>query len=72
MMAWSVMANVPMLVVLNKMDKLSKQASLVTAQKVRAHSDAVGGTITVLPFSAMRNTGVDDMVKVLDGWFGWT
>ncbi len=71
MMAWSVIAGVPMLVVLNKMDKLSKQASLITAQKVQAHSDAVGGNITVLPFSAMRNLGVDDMVKVLDGWFGW-
>jgi len=71
MMAWASMSGMPMLVLLNKMDKLSKGAAASTVQKVRNHVKTLDGNITVLPFSAMKKEGLPEVLEVLDDWFAF-
>ena len=71
MMAWASMSSMPMLVLLNKMDKLSKTAAGNTLEEVRNHANSLDGNITVLPFSAMKKIGLPEVLDVLDDWFSY-
>lgn len=71
MMAWASMSNMSMLVLLNKMDKISKTAAGNTVQQVNNYVRSLEGDITVLPFSAMKKAGLPDVMAVLDDWFAY-
>jgi GTP-binding protein len=59
----------PVHIVLNKSDKLSKGAAksvMLDAEPVIA---AYGGSVTVQTFSAMKNIGTKELQGVLDKWY---
>lgn len=67
---WTVAARVPLVVLLNKADKLGRQA-LAMALRAAAREVAArgGGTDVVRPFSAPARTGVPELRSLLHGWF---
>lgn len=74
MLAWGRRANLSVLLLLTKADKLKRGALIAT---VRAVEQEVGGAkgqpagkIEVLPFSAMEQTGVEPVQAWLDGRLG--
>lgn len=71
MLAWASVANIPLLMLLNKADKLSKSAAMRTLQEVQKTVDAYNGNIVLLPFSAQKKVGLEDLCAILDQWCRW-
>jgi GTP-binding protein len=68
---WATAAELPVLVLLNKADKLSFGAQQQTLQQVRAALAARGiaaAGATVVAFSALRGLNVDAVIATLTGW----
>lgn len=59
----------PIHVVLNKMDKLSKSAVITTQREVAAALTEYGNSVTVQSFSALKNVGIKELQYVLDTWY---
>lgn len=70
MLAWCRSAGLPVHVVLNKADKLSRGAALNCRQAVLKELQA--GKISVQLFSALKQDGVTELRGILDGWFDIT
>lgn len=66
---WSIKANLPALILLTKADKLGTNARAQAAGNVRQFLDKFGGDFTVIPFSALRKTGVEEARQILSNWF---
>jgi len=68
---WAAAAGLPLLLLLNKADKLSYGAQQQTLQRVRATLRSQGlaeGAATVVTFSALRGLNVDPVIQTLRGW----
>lgn len=65
MLAWTELGTTPCHVVLNKADKLSRNAMLQTLNKVRR---SLPGEISVQSFSASKGEGQDELLQVLQTW----
>lgn len=65
MLEWSRAASMPVQLLLNKADKLSRGAALATARRVEDHRLVEAGRVLVQPFSALKRTGVDVLVPRL-------
>lgn len=61
----------PVHVLLNKADKLSKGAAAKTLLAVRAALADYRNTISFQLFSALKGTGVKELHSVLDAWYGY-
>jgi GTP-binding protein len=68
---WAAAAGLPLLLLLNKADKLSYGAQQQTLQQVRAALRSQGippGAATVVTFSALRGLNVDPVIQTLRDW----
>ena len=65
---WCEAADLPVLVLLNKTDKL-KQAERARAMKAAAALSTDRGSAEALLFSATERHGVDDAMTVIAAWF---
>lgn len=59
----------PVHILLNKADKLSKGAAANTLHEVRAALTGHRNSVTLQIFSALRGTGFDELRHVLDQWY---
>lgn len=56
-------------VVLNKADKLKRGAAKNTLLATQRHLSHYASPVTVQTFSALNNTGIEQLWETLDGWF---
>lgn len=69
MLAWSSECNLQVHVLLNKSDKLSKSAISQTLRAVRQHVLPYSDLVTAQAFSALKKTGTEELMRVLNKWF---
>lgn len=69
MVDWCAQSGLRLLVLLTKADKLSRGAAAATVQRVRRTLAGYPAEHAVLPFSALKKTGLDDALILLDKWF---
>ncbi len=69
MLAWGRRADLPVLLLLTKADKL-KRGAVLAAQLGVERETAADGQVLVLTFSAMERIGVGAVQAVLDRWLG--
>ncbi|MBV5273106.1 MAG: YihA family ribosome biogenesis GTP-binding protein [Lamprocystis purpurea] len=70
MLAWGRRADLPVLLLLTKADKLKRGAVLAAQLGVARETAAADGQVLVLTFSATERTGVESVQAVLDHWLG--
>jgi GTP-binding protein len=68
LLAWCQMRVLPVHILLNKADKLSRGGALTAAHKVKRLLKARGFEPGVQPFSALRRQGLEEAQAVLNGW----
>lgn len=69
MIDWAVSAELPVLLLLTKADKLSQSARSKQVKMVREAILPFQGDIQVEAFSAQSKLGIDKLTGKLDGWF---
>ncbi len=67
---WAVSAEIPVLILLTKADKLKSGKRKQQLMLVKEASLAFQGDVEVLAFSALNGMGVDAVEDVLNNWFG--
>lgn len=68
--SWTLAARVPLVVLLNKADKLGRQATLAALRSATREVTARGGDVdAVRPFSATARTGIPELRALLHEWF---
>lgn len=66
-LTWAQAARMPVHVLLNKADKLSRGAAAGVAQKARHHALTEPGRVEIQPFSALKRSGLEQLVaRLLD------
>lgn len=68
MLEWALAASMPVHILLTKADKLSKGAASATLLKVRARLEPHRDLVSVQLFSAVKHTGHEQLLEVLDAW----
>ena len=69
MVDWCAASGLRLLVLLTKSDKLSRGAAAATVQQVRRALAQYPAEHAVLAFSALKKSGVEDTLGLLEGWF---
>ncbi|GAA5187087.1 ribosome biogenesis GTP-binding protein YihA/YsxC [Ferrimonas gelatinilytica] len=69
MIRWGVAAQMPVLVLLTKADKLKQAEKQKTLRTVKATLAELEGEVTVQLFSSLKGTGREPALAVLNGWF---
>ena len=69
MIEWAVSADLPVMLLLTKADKLSQKCAQQTSQMVREAILPFQGDIQVEAFSAQNKIGIDKLAGKLDSWF---
>ena len=69
MIEWAVSADLPVMLLLTKADKLSQSARSKQAKMVREAMLPSQGDIQVEAFSAQNKIGIDKLAAKLDSWF---
>lgn len=72
MLEWAVAAELPVLVLLTKADKLAQGARKAQLNVVREAILPLMGDIQVETFSSLKKSGVDKLREKLDSWFNGT
>lgn len=70
MLEWCDYMQTPVHVLLTKADKLKRGPASNQVLKVKKDIKAAGYDVSVQMFSALNKTGLDELLQVLDGWFG--
>lgn len=65
---WTLAANLPVMILLTKADKLSATQRAKAASEVEFALREFGGSFTVIPFSALRKFGINEARAVLTSW----
>lgn len=65
---WCAAANLPLHILLTKSDKLKRGAANNTLMGVKSQLASFNSTATVQLFSALKKSGTDNLVSVLDNW----
>jgi GTP-binding protein len=68
MLNWALQAAMPVHILLTKADKLKKGPAKSTLMKVRGQLAAHGDMVSVQLFSALKHSGKEELVQVLDAW----
>ncbi len=68
MLDWALAAAMPVHILLTKSDKLKKGPAKNTLLKVRGQLASHADMVTVQLFSALKHTGHEELVAVLNGW----
>ncbi|MGN0908903.1 MAG: ribosome biogenesis GTP-binding protein YihA/YsxC [Succinivibrio sp.] len=66
---WSIAARLRVLILLTKCDKLGINAQRRAVAQVRDALSEFGGSFTIIAFSALKKTGVEETRAVLRQWF---
>lgn len=66
---WSIAANLPVMILLTKADKLGVNARSKTVKEVNLKLAEFGSNFTVIPFSSLNKMGVEEARAVLTNWF---
>jgi GTP-binding protein len=69
---WCVSAKLPIQLLLNKADKLSRGPAKQSLAKIRGQVTALGGDIQVQLFSGLKKDGLQTLWDRLDDWLGST
>ncbi len=69
MLDWNVQNGFPTHILLTKSDKLKKGPASSALLKMRREIESYGGAVTVQLFSSLKRQGIDEVHRVLDGWF---
>ena len=69
MIEWAVSAELPVLLLLTKADKLSQSARSKTVKMVREAILPFQGDVQVEAYSALNRIGIDKLATKLDSWF---
>lgn len=69
MVQWAVNVNIPVLILLTKVDKLSFSARKAQLKQVRETALAFMGDIEIETFSSLKKQGVDKLRQKLNTWF---
>ncbi|MDF7679460.1 ribosome biogenesis GTP-binding protein YihA/YsxC [Enterobacteriaceae bacterium ESL0689] len=69
MIEWAVDSDIPVQILLTKVDKLSSGAAKAQVKKVREAILAFNGDVQVAAFSSLKKTGIDTLRQKLDSWF---
>ena len=68
MLDWALAAEMPVHILLTKADKLKKGPATSTLLKVRAELEPHRGLVSAQLFSALKHTGHEQLLAVLNGW----
>ncbi|MFZ7159448.1 ribosome biogenesis GTP-binding protein YihA/YsxC [Avibacterium gallinarum] len=69
MIEWAVSADLPVLLLLTKADKLSQSAVSKQVKMVREAILPFQGDVQVEAFSSLKKQGIDKLARKLDSWF---
>lgn len=69
MLSWCSQCHLPVHILLNKADKLTRGAIENVLQKVREKTSIYPGTVTMQAFSALKGTGLEELKRKLDEWY---
>jgi len=72
LVSWCTAANVKLHILLTKSDKLKRGAANSALMKVQAQLKSLMPTATVQLFSALKKSGTDNLISVLDDWLNVT
>ena len=64
-------AHLPVHILLNKADKLSQRESQKIFQEVKAALTPYCNSVTLQVFSALKGTGVKELYRLLNEWYGF-
>ena len=70
MIGWATNRDLPVHILLTKSDKVSRGQAQSTVLQVRKHYELLNDLISIQPFSSLKKQGVDELLQVLNGWFG--
>lgn len=68
MLNWALQAAMPVHILLTKADKLKKGPAKSTLLKVRGQLSSHGDMVSIQLFSALKHSGREELVQVLDAW----
>lgn len=68
MLDWALAAYMPVHILLTKADKLKRGPASSTLLKVQSQLKAHQDLVSVQLFSALKHTGHEELIQVLDGW----
>lgn len=63
--------NLPVHILLNKIDKLTKRQYQSTLSKVKSTLTSLANVVTLQGFSALKGIGTDELYKVLNQWYDY-
>ncbi len=66
---WTIAAQIPLLILLTKCDKLGVNARKEAVGEVRSLLSEFAGTFTIIAFSALKKIGVEEARQVIKSWF---
>ncbi|MBI2784860.1 MAG: YihA family ribosome biogenesis GTP-binding protein [Legionella longbeachae] len=72
MVDWALNRELPVHILLTKADKLSRSDVKNTLLKVRKFYELAEHLITIQSFSSLKKEGVDELIALLNQWFGLT
>ncbi len=67
---WATQAQIPVHILLTKADKLSRGSACATLQQVQQSLSEFQNKVSVQLFSSLERTGLQEVVQVLNRWFG--
>lgn len=68
---WAVTQNLPVHILLTKVDKLSRNQIQLALQTVSTYCKALPN-VSWQPFSSLKKQGIETLVAVLNAWFEWS
>lgn len=66
---WTIEAQIPLLILLTKADKLGTNARREAVGEVKHALSEFDGTFTIVSFSSLKKIGIDEARSVLKSWF---
>ena len=63
--------SIPVHIILNKSDKLSKSAVIKTSQQVQSALTNFNNSVTFQTFSALKGTGFQELLSLLNQWYDY-
>ncbi|MGQ3889318.1 ribosome biogenesis GTP-binding protein YihA/YsxC [Legionella sp. CNM-1927-20] len=71
MVEWAVNRQIPVHILLTKVDKISRSEARNTVLKVRKHYHLFPDLVTVQLFSSLKKEGIEELISLLNNWYQW-
>lgn len=69
MIDFCIQRDIPVHILLTKVDKISRNELTLTLKKVKQAYDLIGDMVTVSPFSSLKKQGLEDLIRLLNQWY---